>query len=255
MSNSGTILDCFAGSGTTGHAVIKLNREDGGDRRYILVEMGEYFDSVLKPRIMKVIYSKEWRDGKPVSREGTSHLFKYVKLESYEDALNNVAFTHGREGQEALELYGDDYLLRYMLDFETRGSETLLNVEKLASPFRYTLRLREGGETRSVPVDLPETFAYLLGLRVRTRRVHEDDGRRYLVYRGHTPGRGEVAVIWRDTEGWGEEDYARDAAFVTETGMAEGAEEVFVNGDSLVPSARSLDGVFKRRMLAGPTVG
>jgi adenine-specific DNA-methyltransferase len=67
------ILDFFAGSGTTGHAVIDLNREDGGGRKYILVEMGEYFETVLKPRILKVIYSKDWKDGKPVSREGTSH--------------------------------------------------------------------------------------------------------------------------------------------------------------------------------------
>ena len=244
-----TILDFFAGSGTTAHSVINANRKDGGSRGYVLVEMGEYFDSVLKPRIMKVIYSKDWKDGKPVSREGTSHLLKYVKLESYEDALNNVAFTHKREGQEALELYGDDYLLRYMLDFETRGSETLLNVEKLAAPFRYTLRLREGGETRSVPVDLPETFAYLLGLRVRTRRVYHDGERRYLVYRGSTPERGEVATIWRDTEGWDGADFERDRDFVQKNGLTEGADEVFVNGDSFIPEAKPLEGVFKERML------
>ena len=244
-----TALDFFAGSGTTGHAVIGLNREDGGDRKYILVEMGEYFETVLKPRIMKVIYSKDWRDGKPVSREGTSHALKYLKLESYEDALNNVAFTHRREGQEALELYGDEYLLRYMLGFETRGSETLLNVEKLSAPFRYKLRLRDGGETREVPVDLPETFAYLLGLRVRTRRVHYDGERRYLVYRGSTPERGEVAAIWRETEGWNEKDFERDRDFVGENGLAEGADEVFVNGDSFIPEARPLEGVFKRLML------
>ena len=42
------------GAGTTGHAVIDLNREDGGSRKYVLVEMGEYFESVLKPRIQKI---------------------------------------------------------------------------------------------------------------------------------------------------------------------------------------------------------
>src|SRR5215210_4430376 len=74
-------LAFFAGSGTTGHAVIDLNREDGGNRKYILVEMGAYFDAVTKPRILKVIYSKDWKDGKPVSRQGTSHVLKYIKLE------------------------------------------------------------------------------------------------------------------------------------------------------------------------------
>jgi hypothetical protein len=56
------IMDYFAGSGTTAHAVINLNREDGGRRKYILVEMGEYFDTVLVPRIKKVAYSKDWKD-------------------------------------------------------------------------------------------------------------------------------------------------------------------------------------------------
>ena len=245
------VADYFAGSGTTGHAIIDLNREDGGDRRYVLVEMGEYFESVLKPRILKVIYSKDWKDGKPVSREGTSHVLKYIKLESYEDTLDNIAFTHEKEGQEALELYGDDYLLRYMLDFETRDSASLLNVEKLAAPFRYGLRLQApGGEKRPTPVDLPETFAYLLGMRVHTRKAHHDGDRRYLLYRGETPERGEVVVIWRDTEGWTETDYERDEQFVREQGLANGADEVFVNGDSFIPEARPLEAVFKERMLS-----
>ncbi len=55
-SRNRPILDYFAGSGTTGHAVINLNREDGGRRKYILVEMGDYFDTVLRPRITKVIF-------------------------------------------------------------------------------------------------------------------------------------------------------------------------------------------------------
>jgi len=249
------VLDFFAGSGTTGHAVIDLNREDGGNRKYILVEMGEYFETVLKPRILKVIYSKDWKDGKPVSREGTSHALKYIKLESYEDALNNIAFTHEADGQEALKLYGDDYLLRYMLDFETRGSETLLNFEKLAAPFRYRLRLRDGEASREVPVDLPETFAYLLGLHVRGRKVYHDGQRRYLVYRGSTPEWGEVVAIWRDTENWGEADFERDRDFVQGNGLTEGADEVFVNGDSFIPKARPLEGVFKRLMLAEPANG
>ncbi len=253
--NEQLVFDFFAGSGTTGHAVIDLNREDGGDRRYVLVEMGEYFDTVLKPRILKVIYSKDWKDGKPVSREGTSHALKYLKLESYEDTLDNIAFTHEKQGQDALELYGDDYRLRYMLDFETRGSASLLNVEKLTAPFRYELRLQNGGETRETSVDLPETFAYLLGLRVRTRKAHHDGDRRYLVYRGATPERGEVAVIWRDTEGWAEEDYKRDERFVREEELTDGADEVFVNGDSFIAEARPLEGVFKERMLVEPVRG
>ena len=249
------ILDFFAGSGTTAHSVINANRKDGGDRRYVLVEMGEYFDTVLKPRILKVIYSKDWKDGKPDAREGTSHALKYLKLESYEDTLDNIAFTHEKQGQEALELYGDDYRLRYMLDFETRGSNSLLNVEKLSAPFRYELRLQNGDEKHPTPVDLPETFAYLLGMRVRTRKAHHDGKRRYLVYRGVSPERGEVVAIWRDTEGWQQADYERDEQFVRDQGLTGGADEVFVNGDSFIPEARPLEAVFKQRMLAEPARG
>ncbi len=138
-----------------------------------------------------------------------------------------------------------------MLDFETRDSASLLNVEKLAAPFRYGLRLQApGGEKRPTPVDLPETFAYLLGMRVRTRKAHHDGDRRYLLYRGETPERGEVVVIWRDTEGWTEADYERDEQFVREQGLANGADEVFVNGDSFIPEARPLEAVFKERMLS-----
>lgn len=50
-----SVLDFFAGSGTTGHAVINLNREDGNRRKFILVDMAN-FESVLLPRIQKVMF-------------------------------------------------------------------------------------------------------------------------------------------------------------------------------------------------------
>lgn len=248
-----TIVDCFGGSGSTAHAVINLNREDGGNRKYLLVEMGKYFDTVLKPRIQKVIYSKDWKDGKPENRNtGVSHMFKYLSLEQYEDTLNNISFSSEARGQRAMELYGNEYLLRYMLDFETRDSETLLNVRQMDSPFNYNLTLYDGEATRQMPVDLPETFNYLLGMRVKSRKAYHDSGRRYLVYRGETEEAGETVVIWRDTGGWGEEDYRRDEAFVRENELTAGADEVFVNGDSFIPEARPLESIFKQRMLAEP---
>jgi adenine-specific DNA-methyltransferase len=55
-----------------------------------------------------------------------------------------------------------------MLKWETRSSETLLNVEKLASPFAYKLHIHADGRTNERLVDIPETFNYLLGLHVMT---------------------------------------------------------------------------------------
>ncbi|NPV87884.1 MAG: site-specific DNA-methyltransferase [Anaerolineae bacterium] len=246
-------LDYFAGSGTTGHAVINLNREDGGQRKFILVEMAHYFDTVLLPRVKKVTFTPEWRDGKPrrmataEEAERSPHIVKVIRLESYEDALNNLTFDE-EGGQKALELFKDEYLLRYMLRWETRKSETLLDVEKLQTPFSYKLHLYRDGETRERPVDLPETFNYLLGLNVETRRVYDDDGRRYLVYRGRLRSGRTAAVIWRETQGWGEEDYKRDKNFILQQKRNADADDVFVNGDSFVPGAQSLDPVFKERM-------
>ena len=79
--------------------------------------------------------------------------------------------------------------------------------------------------------------------------MYDDNGRRYLVYRGRIDHR-QVAVIWRDTAGWQKEDLLRDRNFVIEQKMIEGADDVFVNGDSFIPDARALEPVFKARMFA-----
>jgi adenine-specific DNA-methyltransferase len=171
-------------------------------------------------------------------------------LESYEDALGNIAFD---EGQGELEF--EDYLLRYMLDFGTRKSETLLNVAKLAAPFAYKLEILDGGERKTKTVDLPETFNYLLGLKVSSRKVLARDGKRYLAIRGTTNPHGEggersVAVIWRDVTGWEKADFKADAAYVKQEKLADGADDVYVNADGVIDGARVLDGLFKERMFA-----
>jgi len=254
MNTSGDwCMDFFAGSGTTGHAVINLNREDGGRRKFILVEMAQYFDTVLLPRIKKVTFTPEWRNGKPKrmataeEAERSPRIVKVIRLESYEAALNNLTFDE-ETGQKALELFKEDYLLHYMLRWETRKSETLLDVEKLQTPFSYKLRIYREGEIREHSVDLPETFNYLLGLDVETRRTYHDNGRRYLVYRGRLRNGRTAVVIWRETSNWTAENYRRDRDFVTAQKLAEGADDILVNGNSLISGARSLDGMFKAKM-------
>ena len=80
--------------------------------------------------------------------------------------------------------------------------------------------------------------------------MYDDDGQRYLVYRGVTRQGRRTAVIWRQTEGWQKKDYERDRQFVAEQELTEDADEVYVNGDSLIPGARALDGLFKARIFA-----
>jgi adenine-specific DNA-methyltransferase len=193
------VLDHFAGSGTTAEAVIESNRNCETASKYILVEMGEHFSTVLHPRIQKVVYSSEWKDGKPVSRDtGISHMFKYIRLESYEDALANIEFKRTPQQLTALdksESFRESYMLRYMLDTEAKGSQTLLNIDNFDDPFSYKLLVGTGsvGETRSVNADLVETFNWLLGLKVRRM----DFIRGFRIVEGENPEGEKVLVIWR----------------------------------------------------------
>ena len=252
-------LDYFAGSGTTAHAVVNLNREDGGRRKFILAEAGEHFNTAILPRVKKVIYSPEWKDGKP-SRKATAEEFergprlvKYQRIESYEDTLANIKFADpNEEKQGELELAERLAKIapRYELEWESRGCATRLSESGLDSPFSYGLELLGDGEkTRTESADLPETFAYLAGLRVRTRRIVMDGERRYLVQRGLCGGR-ETAVIWRDTADWQQADYDREAEFIKKSGIVEGAGWILVNGNSSLPQAESLNPMFGDAMFS-----
>ena len=249
-SKDALVLDFLAGSGTTGHAVINLNREDGGERKYILVEQGGYFDTALKPRIQKVVYAAEWKDGQPVEgSEGSSHAFQYMHLESYEDTLDNLDLDTKAAPAGLFPLERDDYLLRYFLDHETRRSR--LSVEAFATPFDYQLRVRHDGVETRVSVDLVETANFLLGLTVHVRRAYEHQGRTYRAVFGMA-GDQSVVVIWRDTAGL---DLEAEAAFAQAEILAETEpDRVYINGDSHVPNAQPIATVFMNAMRGAATV-
>lgn len=71
------ILDSFAGSGTTAHAVLKMNAADGGHRKFILVEMGDYADTITAERVKRVIGG--YGEGK-AETPGTGGDFSYYQL-------------------------------------------------------------------------------------------------------------------------------------------------------------------------------
>jgi adenine-specific DNA-methyltransferase len=102
---------------------------------------------------------------------GNSHTVKYIRLESYEDTLNNLRLDHNPKRKKAVAAnpaLKEDYMLRYLLDVETRGSQSLLNIDAFADPTAYTLDVKKPGtdEYATRAVDLIETFNYLIGLRV-----------------------------------------------------------------------------------------
>ena len=71
------ILDSFAGSGTTAHAVLNMNKADGGHRKFILVEMEDYADSITAERVRRVI--RGYGEGKNAV-DGTGGSFSYYEL-------------------------------------------------------------------------------------------------------------------------------------------------------------------------------
>ena len=75
--NNTLILDSFAGSGTTAHAVLNMNKADGGHRKFILVEMMDYADSITAERVKRVI--RGYGEGKNAV-EGTGGNFSFYDL-------------------------------------------------------------------------------------------------------------------------------------------------------------------------------
>lgn len=69
------VLDFFAGSGTTAHAVLELNKEDGGDRKFVLCEQMDYVETVTRERVKKVI-----------EKNGNGN-FIYCELMKYNEAF------------------------------------------------------------------------------------------------------------------------------------------------------------------------
>ena len=73
------VLDSFAGSGSTAHAVLALNKEDGGNRKFILVECEDYADSITAERVRRVINGIPGARDKSL-REGLGGSFTFCEL-------------------------------------------------------------------------------------------------------------------------------------------------------------------------------
>ena len=228
------VLDYFGGSGTTSHAIINLNKEDQGNRRYILCDMAEYFDAALRTRTERAVYSSTWDNGKPVSRDGISQCFKYIRLEQYEDTLNNLEIRKQELEFQSKE-FQESYMLSYLLDTETRDS--LLNLKWFENPFAMTLKTTKDNELVETKVDMVETFNYLIGLNVETEDWHLDDN--ICVVQGKTHRDGlKTLVIWRNCK---DVDNEKLCAFFDKMDFRTRDTEfdvIYVNGDNTLPNMR-----------------
>jgi adenine-specific DNA-methyltransferase len=216
-SNEGDlVMDFFLGSGTTTAVAHKLKR------KWIGVEMGEHFNrfetdkgpSGILVRMKEILAGKGNHEPYGISKEidwKGGGFFKYQYLEQYEDTLDNIEL---KEDKKAQELFKDEYLIKYFLDFETKDSPYLLNIENLKNPFVYKLKvnLSEVGEPQEVVVDIPETFNYLLGIKLKKIKKRKNNGKDYLFILGEKDGQ-TYAIVWRELSN-NEEDVKKDKEFI-----------------------------------------
>lgn len=274
-----TVLDYFAGSGTTAHAVLNINREDGGSRRFVLVEQGEYFDTVLLPRVAKVIACPDWKDGQPkpgVAMTGddthwsarSPALVNVLRLERYEDSLDALELPDDASARRAGQLsFAGDSLLRYVHEASAGANSVSLNHAQLAHPFALRIPQSQHGAPALADVDMASTALLLLCLHpVRVRDVARQDATspRYLCIEARPNGKPDALhlLFLRDCDdsltGEALRSHAiaeRDwlvATLQREFGRAPGDYAcIWYNRDALLPTpnGRSLDPEVIRRML------
>lgn len=116
------ILDSFAGSGTTAHAVLNLNKQDGGHRQFILIEMMDYADSITAERVKRVM--KGYGQGDKAV-EGTGGSFDFY-------TLGVPLFTDGNLLNEEV---GVERIREYIWFTETRSTAPAMALDAAPNPY------------------------------------------------------------------------------------------------------------------------
>ena len=104
------ILDYHAGSGTTGHAVLDLNKEDEGNRKFILVEQMDYIQTITSPRIKEVM-----------KRNKSVDSFIYLELAKWNEEAKEIIL-NAKSLNELIKLF-DEIYERYFLNYNVKTKE------------------------------------------------------------------------------------------------------------------------------------
>lgn len=247
-TNEGDIvLDFFAGTATAAAVAQKMNR------RWIGVEGAAFFSEKPLRRMKNTLHGESRGISSAFGWKGGGSFF-VLSLESYDDGLNNLVLE--RTDPQATLLDKDDdlheqYILSYMLDVESRGSQSLLNVESFRNPDEYKLRVEQDGETQLVNVDLVETFNWLLGLTVKHIDVipFKKNGPAVRVVEGTNPEGERAIVLWRNLDET--DNKALDEWFQKQKYNTKDQEYdlIYVNGDNNLENLRRGDQTWKVRLI------
>jgi adenine-specific DNA-methyltransferase len=201
--------------------------------------------------------------------------------------LNNLDIRRSEQQQNLLTLpdvrgeggFREQYLLKYMLDVETRGSQSLLNVKSFADPTAYKLLIKRPGtdESRETNVDLLETLNWLIGLRVKhiaepqsfTAEFERDGESRLTVksrlkldsngpwwfrkVEGTTPDGRNALIVWRKLTGNPEHDnlvldtWMKDRLKISTRDFE--FDVIYVNGDNNLENLKLADATWKVRLI------
>lgn len=132
--------------------MMKLNNEDRGKRKFILLEMADYFETIIILRLKKIAYSFNWKDGKPKDGDGIRIFFKYYELEQYEDILRRVKYDNSDLVDNPYKNPYNQYIfmkeLRMLeaLEIDYKNDKVKVDLSKLYPN-----------------IDIPETLSNLLG--------------------------------------------------------------------------------------------
>ncbi|WP_457559714.1 DNA methyltransferase [Candidatus Harpocratesius sp.] len=188
-SKSGMILDFFAGSGTTGQAVIELNQLDEGNRQFYLIEKNELFNTVLLPRLKKLMYSPKWKNGYPVENDlvnGYQGIIQYGELEQFIDIWLNLdpspfSSTTLLDFPPYLQDPFDTKHFQYTLIWESKKWHLRLKPIKILSPFGYWIYSLKNGIFTVKEIDLIQSLNSFLGVFPSKITINNIEDQEYII--------------------------------------------------------------------------
>ena len=149
------VLDFFSGSGTSQAVAQKLNR------KWIGVEMGEHFDTVVLPRMKKVLFGRKFGISEKVAYKGGG-VFKYYSMEQYEDTLSVSAYSGGRQ----LDLDSTKSPFEQYVFF---GDEKLTHTVTALKNKKLKINLKE----LYPDIDIAESISNIIGKPIQHRTADE----------------------------------------------------------------------------------
>jgi adenine-specific DNA-methyltransferase len=245
------VMDFFAGSATS-CAVAQKSK-----RKWIGIEQGDYFGNITLRRIINTLFGEKSGVTNDTNWKGGG-FFKYMRLESYEDTLNNLMPKRDTNQQLSLQtnpVFREGYMLEYMLDVETR--DDLLNLAWFEDPFNMYLNITRNNELQPTKVDMVETFNYLIGLVVGSYSVPKPG---IVVVTGKNLSDEKILVVWRNCSQYDNESLNQFLAKSQYNPLDNEFDRIYVNGNNNVENLKIgderwkvvlIEEEFKKRMFEG----